>query len=114
MTEFKSVTPMIGTGPSFDDELEFYVKHLGFTITWQVQGGAGIRRGDVAINLVENNNREWLENTSLSIGVADLDAFYEEIKAIPARVGALEQKPWGRREVHMIVPSGVCLQFYQV
>jgi hypothetical protein len=22
-------------------------------------------------------------------------------------------KPWGRREFHMIVPHGVCLQFYQ-
>ena len=29
------------------------------------------------------------------------------------RVGPLEQKSWGWREFHMIVPSGVCYQFYQ-
>ena len=34
-------------------------------------------------------------------------------RAIAAQVGALEMKSWGRREFHMIVPSGVCFQFYQ-
>jgi hypothetical protein len=28
-------------------------------------------------------------------------------------INPLELKSWGRREFHMIVPSGVCLQFYQ-
>jgi hypothetical protein len=61
---------------------------------------------------VENNNREWIENSSYSIGVSDLDALYEEFRKSSARVGPLEVKAWGRREFHMIVPSGVCFQFY--
>ena len=64
-------------------------------------------------NLVENNNKEWSENSSYSIGVDDLDALYNEFRGISANVGPLEMKGWGRREFHMIVPSGVCLQFYQ-
>jgi len=52
------------------------------------------------------------ENASFSIGVSNLDALYEEYRGIPARVGPLEMKSWGRREFHMIVPSGVCFQFY--
>jgi hypothetical protein len=70
-------------------------------------------RDDIAFNLIENDNREWIENSSFSIGVSDLDALYEEYRDLPTNVGPLEVKFWGRREFHMIVPSGVCLQFYQ-
>jgi hypothetical protein len=73
---------------------------------------AGIARDEVSFNLVENDNREWAANASFSIGVSDLDALYEEYRNIAARVGPLEMKAWGRREFHMIVPSGACLQFY--
>ncbi len=107
-----SVTPMIPTGGTLAGALEFYTKQMGFSVTWQAGSGAGIVRDNVSFNLVVNNNRDWIENTSLSIGVSDLDALYEEYRGIAARVGPLEMKAWGRREFHMIVPSGVCLQFY--
>jgi hypothetical protein len=110
--EFLSITPMIGTGGSLADSLQFYQEQMGFSVSWQAGGMAGIRRDAIAFNLVENNNREWLENTSFSIAVSDLDALYAEYCDLPARVGPLEMKAWGRREFHMIVPSGVCLQFY--
>ena len=42
-----------------------------------------------------------------------LERLYAEYQAIPARVGKLELKAWGGREFHMIVPSGVCFQFYK-
>jgi hypothetical protein len=35
------------------------------------------------------------------------------VKDIPARISLPEMRPWGRREVHLIVPSGICFQFYQ-
>lgn len=109
---FLSVTPMIPTGQSLADALKFYTERMGFSITWQGGNGAGIARDGVSFNLVENSNREWSDNSSYSIGVSNLDALYEEYRGIPARVGPLEMKSWGRREFHMIVPSGVCLQFY--
>jgi hypothetical protein len=62
---------------------------------------------------VQNSNREWAENASVSIGVDDLDAMYREYRRVEAKVGPLEMKSWGRREFHMALPSGVCLQFYQ-
>ena len=43
----------------------------------------------------------------------DLDALYAEYRNVSAKVGPLEMKIWGRREFHMILPTGVCLQFYQ-
>jgi hypothetical protein len=109
---FLSVTPMIPTGGTLAEALKFYTGQMGFSVSWQAGSGAGIVRDSVAFNLVENNNREWIENSSYSIGVSDLDALYAEYRGIAARVGPLEVKAWGRREFHMIVPSGVCLQFY--
>ena len=103
---------MIPTGGTLADALTFYREQMGFSVLWQAGGMAGIGRDRIAFNLVENSDRHWAENASFSIGVSDLDALYEEYRSIPARVGPLEMKPWGRLEFHMIVPSGVCLQFY--
>lgn len=105
---------MIPTGGSLADALRFWTEQLGFSVSWRAGSGAGIVRDSIAFNLVENNNREWVDNASFSIGVSDLNAIYEEYRGTAARVGPLEMKSWGRREFHMIVPSGVCLQFYEV
>ena len=110
---FRSVTPMIPSGGSLADALKFFTEHMGFRITWQSSSGAGIQRGEVSFTLVENSNREWADNASFSIGASDLEALYAEYKNIPAKVGPLEMKLWGRREFHLILPSGVCLQFFQ-
>jgi catechol 2,3-dioxygenase-like lactoylglutathione lyase family enzyme len=108
-----SVTPMIPSGGSLAEALKFYVRELGFTVLWQSPNMAGIQRDAVAFNLIENSTRAWIENSSHSIGVSDLDALYLQYRGTSAQVGPLEVKPWGRREFHMIVPHGVCLQFYQ-
>lgn len=110
---FIAVTPLIPTGVRLAEAVAFYTDQLGFTVTWRSERMAGVRRGSVEFNLVENNDRAWADNASFSIGVDDLDALYEEYGAVAARVGPLKEKIWGRREFHMIVPSGVCLQFYQ-
>ena len=110
---FHSVTPLVPAGDSLAAALAFYTERMGFSVLWQGGAMAGIERDGVTFNLVENGNRAWAENASFSIGVSDLEALYEEYRDIPARVGALEEKSWGRREFHLIAPSGVCFQFYQ-
>lgn len=109
----RSITPLIPSGGSLAAALAFYTEHMGFSIAWQGDGMAGIERDDVAFHFVESNDQHWADNASFSIGVSDLEALYQEYRDIPAKVGPLETKSWGRREFHMIVPSGVCLQFYQ-
>jgi len=113
MATLLTVTPLLPAGAELAEGLRFYTEQLGFEITWQGGGMAGVRRGSVAFNLVQNSSREWAENASASIGVDDLEAMYREYRGVAARVGALEMKSWGRREFHMVLPSGVCLQFYQ-
>jgi hypothetical protein len=107
-----AVVPLLPTGAPLAEALAFYTQHLGFSVTWQSPTMAGLRRDGVALNLVENVTREWVDNASVSIGVTDLDALYEEYRRAPARVGPLEVKPWGRREFHLAI-AGVCLQFHQ-
>ena len=111
---FHAVTPLIPAGPSLVDALDFFSTQLGFAITWQADNMAGVRRGNVEFNLVTNSDRAWADNASFSIGVDNLDALYDEYKKVTAKIGALEMKFWGRREFHMILPSGVCFQFYQI
>ncbi len=110
---FQSVTPLLPAWPTLADDLRFYTEQLGFEIVWQGGNAAGIRRGGVQFLLLESDNRNWAENASAGIGVDDLDALYAEYRTIKANVGPLEMKPWGRREFHAILPSGVCLQFFQ-
>jgi hypothetical protein len=110
---FLTAAPLLPAGPGLAEALRFYTEQLGFVITWQGGSMAGVRRGNVEFNLIENTNQAWAENASVSIGVDDLDALYQEYRAIAANVGPLELKAWGRREFHMIIPSGVCFQFYQ-
>ena len=110
---FRSITPMIPAGGSLEEAIRFYRDELGFAVTWEGGNMAGIERGGVGFNLVVNTNDEWARNASFSIAVDGLDALYREYAGASARVGPLEEKPWGRREFHMLVPSGVCLQFYQ-
>ena len=112
-TAFLTITPLVPAGPALAEELKFYTEELGFEVLWQGAGMAGVRRGAVELNLVENSNRAWADNSSFSIGVEDLDELYAEYRSVSARVGPLEVKSWGRREFHMIVPSGVCFQFFQ-
>jgi glyoxalase/bleomycin resistance protein/dioxygenase superfamily protein len=109
----RTVAPLIPAGGSLAVALAFYTEHMGFTILWQGDGMAGIGRDAIQFNLVENDNQVWADNASFSIAVSDLEALYQEYRRVPAKVGPLERKPWGRWEFHVIVPPGVCLQFYE-
>jgi len=104
---------MIPSGGRLADALIFYRIQMGFSVLWQSETMAGIERDSIRFNLVENDNQQWARNASFSIAVSDLDALYEEYRGIEALVGPLEIKAWGRREFHLIVPSGVCLQLYE-
>ena len=72
--DFQSVMPLIPTGGTLAEALSFFTAQLGFETTRQWESGAIVRRGSVSFMLVPNNNREWADNASFSIGVTDLEA----------------------------------------
>lgn len=102
-----TIVPLIPSGANFAAGLAFFVEQMGFEVLWRADGIAGIARDDVAFNLVQNDNRAWATNASFSIAVSNLADLYQEYLHLPANVGPLEVKPWGRREFHVIIPSGV-------
>ncbi len=112
-SSFLTIVPLIPSGADFAAGLAFFVEHMGFRVLWQADGMAGIARDDVAFNLVQNDDQAWAENASFSIAVSNVADLYQEYLHLPAKVGPLEVKPWGRREFHIVIPSGVCLQFYE-
>ena len=111
--QFRVVTPLVPTGGDLASSVGYFVAQLGFTCLWQGDGRAGIQRGDVHFILVENDDAHWAEHACFSIGVDDLDVLYREFQHVAGDLGSVGVMPWGRREFHMILPSGVCLQFYQ-
>ena len=104
---------MIPTGGSLSEALKFYTEKLGFSVVWENSEMAGVRRGSVSFNLVTNSSREWAFNSSYSIGVSALESLYREYQDHGVSLGTIELQPWERREFHIIVPSGVSLQFYE-
>ena len=108
-----TIVPLIPSGADFAAGLAFFVEHMGFKVVWRADGMAGIARDNVAFNLVQNDTQAWAKNASFSVAVSNLADLYQEYSHLPAKVGPLEVKPWGRREFHVIIPSGVCLQFYE-
>src|SRR5690349_5840930 len=92
-----SIVPLIPSGPDLPEALRFFTDHLGFATVWQTDSMASVQRDGIAFNLVHNELRAWADNASFSIAVSDLDALYAEYASIPATVGPLEPKPWGRR-----------------
>ena len=111
---FGTVTPMLPAGPCLLVALDFYIHGMVFRAIWQEGDMAGIERDGVAFHLVRNSEKAWADNASFSIGVNGLDTLYMEYGALPAKVGPLEMKSWGRRQFHLIAPSGVCFQFYEL
>jgi len=108
-----AVVPLVPAGPDLEEAIGFYVGQLGFSLTWRAGDMAGIKRGHVELNLVANTDPGWLANASFGMAVDDLEGFFAECQGTTGRIGPLEVKAWGRREFHLIVPSGVCLQFFE-
>ncbi|HWA91763.1 MAG TPA: VOC family protein [Rhizomicrobium sp.] len=110
---FTAIVPLVPAGADLAKDVAFYRDALGFAVVWESGDMACLSRDGIALNLVRNDERLWADNASFAIAVTGLDALYAEYRGAPARVGPLETKPWGRREFHMILPSGVCLQFHE-
>ena len=64
----RTVIPLIPSGGSLADAMAFFTDYLGFAVVWRSESMAGLRRDGIALNLVQNENRDWIENSSVRIG----------------------------------------------
>ena len=104
------ITPFVPC-TSLDRQISFYREMLGFTLGFQAENYAFMRRDDVAIRLIEVDATVDLSlperQGSFYIDVRDIDALYQSLeprlRALPAgRVRAPFNQDYGQREFHII------------
>ena len=104
------ITPFVPCS-SLDHQIAFFRDMLGFTLGFQAENYAFMRRDDIAVRLVEVDATVDLSlperQGSFYIDVHDIDALYESLKpqlqALPeGRVRPPFNQDYGQREFHVI------------
>lgn len=105
--------PFVPSGADFAKSLKFFAA-LGFQTDWNQNGLAGLSFGEAFFLLQDINVPEWQKNQMIVLEVADLDAYWAELKSkdLPSLFDGVKVRPptdfpWGR-EIHIIDPGGVC------
>jgi uncharacterized glyoxalase superfamily protein PhnB len=113
----RQLKPFIPSGPSFATAKAFF-HDLGFKLDWEVSGLAQLSLGGATFLLQDFHHQEMQENLMMAVSVDDLDEWWRHLQAshVLERYEGVRAKeptlyPWGRREVHLIDPAGVCWHF---
>jgi hypothetical protein len=117
-TKATTLYPFVPSGPQFQMSLDFLAQ-LGFEKEWEHDGYAGLRWGGAYCIVQDIEVQEWQDNQMIGIEVADLDAYWAELKPkdLPAmfpdvKIEPPTDFPWGR-EIHIVDPAGVCWHIRQ-
>lgn len=109
-----AVTPFVPAGPDIKAATAFYTRVLGFAVHWDAGDYVCVGRDTAQIILQQIDDPHTASQLMLQIKVQDVDALAAEYAVrdfAPGRLGPLEVKPWGNREMHVIDHYGVCLHF---
>lgn len=108
--------PFIPSGQDYELAQRFF-EDLGFTKLYSDNGLSIFRTGEQEFFLQNFHNQEFQENYMMELVVENLDETWTHIQAVasdnkyPIRVKEPTLYPWGKREVHLIDPAGVCWHF---
>jgi hypothetical protein len=112
-----SLEPFVPSGKDFEKSKQFFLD-LGFTINWDSGGYVGFQKDECRFILQHFDRREFAENFMLSVKVADIHSFSDEVasKQLVEKYGIkitpVTQQPYGK-EVTVIDRAGVCWHFVQ-
>lgn len=113
----QALKPFIPAGSDFARSKAFF-QDLGFELQWEVEGLAELALDGVAFLLQEFHDPHVQDNLMMFVPVDDLDAWWRHIQSsgVVDRYAGVRAKeptdyPWGRREIHLIDPAGVCWHF---
>lgn len=105
--------------PSGEDYLlaQRFFEDLGFTPLYSDSSLTIYRTGEQEFFLQNYSNREFQENFMVELIVSDLDDVWVHLQTLtdkyPIRIKEPTWYPWGKREVHLIDPAGVCWHISQ-
>jgi len=110
--ELIKLRPFIPSGQDYYLAQCFF-EDLGFEKTYSDSGLSIFRMGEQEFFLQNFHNDEFQCNYMVELLVTDLDGWWTNIQKnildkYPINVKEPTLYPWGKREVHLIDPSGVC------
>ncbi|REE85278.1 putative lactoylglutathione lyase [Paenibacillus taihuensis] len=110
--------PFIPSGKDYELAIRFF-EELGFEKRYSDSGLTVFRSGEQEFYLQNYHNQEMQDNLMVELEVEDLDSCWQLIEGIvrseayPIRAKEPMDYPWGKREVHLVDPSGVCWHLSQ-
>jgi hypothetical protein len=105
--------PFIPSGKDYILAQHFF-EDLGFEKIYSDDGLSIFRIGEQEFFLQNFHNQEFQENYMLELVVEDLDGWWSHIQTIilskkyPVKANEPKMYPWGKREINLIDPAGVC------
>lgn len=115
--KFLSLQPFVPSGPDYLRAREFF-GDLGFQLLWDAGGYAGFTKDGCQFILQQFDNKPFAENFMISVGVENVDRFYQEVidKELPQKYGIRitppVKMPYGK-ESNLIDLAGVCWHFVE-
>ncbi len=104
----KQITPFVPCN-NLARQIAFYCDVLGFEVGFAAENYAFLRRGSVAVRLIEVDGPEDMtgKETSFYIDVMGIDALFEDMREVlsslpEGRVRAPFDQPYGQREFHVL------------
>ena len=105
--------PFIPSGNDYGLAQTFF-EALGFEKIYSDNGLSIFRIGELEFFLQNFHNEEFQSNFMVELQVEDLDGWWTKIQkivqndAFPVKAKEPAFYPWGKREIHLIDPAGVC------
>lgn len=110
----KAISTFVPGGNQYETGLKFY-QAIGFEVEWKSEGLAQLNRDGCRFLLQNFHSEEMQKNFMMTLEVEDLDAWWGHLQGLNleqnfpgAKAKAPADYPWGRREIHLIDPAGVC------
>ncbi|WP_308636230.1 VOC family protein [Paenibacillus silvisoli] len=109
--------PFVPSGEDYELAQRFF-KKLGFDCTYSDSGISIFRLAELEFILQNYSDQHFQNNYMVDVTVEDLDGWWTHIQSIldsgefpSVRAKEPTVFPWGRREIHLIDPAGVCWHF---
>ncbi|WP_274653587.1 hypothetical protein [Paenibacillus humicola] len=108
--------PFVPSGKDYSLAQRFF-EELGFERTYSDDSLTVYRTGEQEFLLQHFHHEEFQQNYMLELAVDSLDEWWAHIQALeltekyPIKVKPPTVYPWGKREIHLIDPAGVCWHF---
>jgi catechol 2,3-dioxygenase-like lactoylglutathione lyase family enzyme len=96
-----------------EQTLDFYTRHLGFTVGAQHAEYLILQRDGAELHFWLCAEKHIAENTSCYVRVTDTDALFAEFSKAGLKVAPPAVHAWGMKELYVIDPHGNLLKFGQ-